>query len=226
MTITARYPGICTRCQRPITIGQQIEWSKGSRPYHTACHEASGTAARELADAREPLAGARGGVRHATARTNRRAAECDHCGAWLRAGEGRLEYCIEDSGCLKHHDESGWHVYCLDTDGCKQRRTAARAAAKATIAARKARAAERRALEAAFLAGEQLAEEAITDAVANGERIVIDPGVHGSGCVWVVVQPTDLIWLCGGYYDDYRASAWRLPRTAEIEARVRAFASA
>lgn len=38
MTITARYASTCTACQRPITPGQQIEWTKGSRAVrHTDC---------------------------------------------------------------------------------------------------------------------------------------------------------------------------------------------
>lgn len=36
MTITARYAATCTACQQPVTPGQQIEWTKGSREVHHA----------------------------------------------------------------------------------------------------------------------------------------------------------------------------------------------
>ena len=37
MTITASYPGKCARCGGGIRPGQQIEWQRGQKPYHTAC---------------------------------------------------------------------------------------------------------------------------------------------------------------------------------------------
>lgn len=40
MTITARYPGTCTVCGRPIGVGDQIEWTRGEKPRHTKCSAA------------------------------------------------------------------------------------------------------------------------------------------------------------------------------------------
>ena len=37
MTITARYPSLCTTCGTQIVPGQQIEWVRGSKSHHTAC---------------------------------------------------------------------------------------------------------------------------------------------------------------------------------------------
>lgn len=37
MTISAKYPGTCSKCNGAITPGQKIEWTKGSRPTHTSC---------------------------------------------------------------------------------------------------------------------------------------------------------------------------------------------
>lgn len=37
MTITAKYPGRCTRCGGQISAGEQIEWEKGSGASHTKC---------------------------------------------------------------------------------------------------------------------------------------------------------------------------------------------
>jgi len=43
MTITAKYPSTCQACSCPITVGQQIEWTKGSPARHTACGATAGT---------------------------------------------------------------------------------------------------------------------------------------------------------------------------------------
>lgn len=36
-TITAKYPGTCTECHKPITRGQQIDWFGRGQAAHTAC---------------------------------------------------------------------------------------------------------------------------------------------------------------------------------------------
>lgn len=37
MTITAKYAATCPCCNRPISVGDKIEWSKGSKARHAAC---------------------------------------------------------------------------------------------------------------------------------------------------------------------------------------------
>lgn len=37
MKITARYPSRCASCGTPITVGDQIEWSKGRPARHIVC---------------------------------------------------------------------------------------------------------------------------------------------------------------------------------------------
>jgi hypothetical protein len=56
---------------------------------------------------------------------------------------------VEDSGCRVHHDQGGYHVYCLDTDGCAARRAAARAERAAAVSAQQAWAEAVRRIEAA-----------------------------------------------------------------------------
>lgn len=90
--------------------------------------QSTGTAARTMPRDGQVYAGASGGVRHERG-TNRRADACERCGEWCAVGAGRLEYCVEDSGCRVHHDEGGYHLYCADADACTARRTARRAAA-------------------------------------------------------------------------------------------------
>lgn len=226
MTITAKFPGRCARCGRAITPGQQIEWSRGQRPYHTACAEAAGTPAAELAGVQGPIAGARGGVRHDARRTNRRPGKCDHCGAYLQVGQGRLEYCVEDSGCMIHHDHGGYHLYCLDTDACQARHTAREAAARERIARRDAENAQRDAVLALFESATVRLADMEADLYCQehrgDERIELDPGVYGSGRQYLLIGADTVALVHGGWYDDYRTTVRVLPRTAELDAAVRA----
>lgn len=135
MIITAKYTSTCPRCNERINSGDSVEWERGSKARHVTC-----LTARSKRAASAPLiACAPGGIQH-PAGTNRRAAACDTCGEWLAAGKGRLVRCIEDSGCMQHHDESGWHVYCLDATACKARREQLRAEARARQAEAQVRA--------------------------------------------------------------------------------------
>ena len=37
MTITAKFPSRCARCNGAITVGQQIDWVRGEKPMHAGC---------------------------------------------------------------------------------------------------------------------------------------------------------------------------------------------
>ncbi len=37
MILTAKYQSNCCKCGMQIDPGMKIEWSRGSRPYHTEC---------------------------------------------------------------------------------------------------------------------------------------------------------------------------------------------
>ena len=39
MTITAKYAGICSTCNQPISVGDQIEYRKGEPVEHARCHQ-------------------------------------------------------------------------------------------------------------------------------------------------------------------------------------------
>jgi len=49
---------------------------------------------------------------------NRRPGACERCGTYLQPGQGRLQFCMADSGCMKHFDDDGYHLYCLDEQAC------------------------------------------------------------------------------------------------------------
>lgn len=41
MTITAKYPGKCGSCGQQISVGQEIEWTRGAPSRHTDCQRAA-----------------------------------------------------------------------------------------------------------------------------------------------------------------------------------------
>jgi hypothetical protein len=49
MTITAKFPGVCTVCQGKIRAGDQIEWAKGAGSKHAACAAGKPAAASQAA---------------------------------------------------------------------------------------------------------------------------------------------------------------------------------
>lgn len=87
--------------------------------------------------------------------TNKRAGACEKCGTLLQAGEGHLRFCLEDTGCLQHHDRSGHHLACLNAETCEERATAnkqAREAEKAEKAEKAAQIAKAREAHGALVA--------------------------------------------------------------------------
>jgi hypothetical protein len=53
---------------------------------------------------------------------NRRSGACERCSTYLQPGQGELRFCMADTGCMKHHDDDGYHLYCLDTVACAEAR--------------------------------------------------------------------------------------------------------
>lgn len=122
--LSAKYPGTCRKCGQKFPAGTEIMWGGGVTE-HVTCPGLT-VAPSVASTSRAPLA-AGGSVPKGT---NRKAGDCEDCGEWLPAGKGRLVYCVEDSGCMKHHDYSGYHLYCQDESACADRRKALREAAK------------------------------------------------------------------------------------------------
>ncbi|MBI4872728.1 MAG: hypothetical protein HY814_14310 [Candidatus Riflebacteria bacterium] len=220
MTITARYPGSCARCGREIRPGAQIEWTRGGSSRHATC-----PGRPQSTDTRPspPVALVPGGAQAPAGRT-RRPASCERCGSWLGAGEGALVHCLEDSGCRRHHDESGWHVYCLPTDaaGCAGRQAARRA--EATRAAQivadveailplqwadRHPAAMDRTSDDAALQAWRAAKAAAT------LTVTVSPSSCGTDQGSLAVVGEDAVVYHGGYSDDYRATVRRIPGGAE-----------
>lgn len=182
--------------------------------------QSTGTDARTMPSDGQLYAGAAGGVRHRTG-ANRRAGSCERCGTHLAVGAGRLEYCVEDSGCLTHHDEGGYHLYCADATGCEQQR-AERRAARAVAAAQRA---------AALTAWQQIATigEAV-DTLPEWTRTVrtiarlSDPVMPHTGAYPAVyVGDTDLCYHVPGYFAcdwDYASITRVAPASDDLRAQV------
>jgi len=80
------------------------------------------------------VASIRGGAR-APAGNNRKAGNCDRCGHYLQPGQGHLERCYADTGCMQHFDDDGWHLGCADRTACDARVTENRERAEKAKAA-------------------------------------------------------------------------------------------
>lgn len=137
MTLVARYPGWCRKCGKRVQPGQAVEWDPKTRKVeHVTCPsneekpKAQTGLKTKTADPKPvqlPEELLRPGARR-YAGPNRKPDSCDRCGKYLQPGEGVLVHCLEDSGCMKHFDFSGYHVFCLDFDACKARAEEKRAA--------------------------------------------------------------------------------------------------
>lgn len=143
--LSAKFPGKCGKCGGKFPAGTSILWGDG-KTEHESCPSAQ-----------QPLIGlVAGGTGSANRgqgkKTNQKSADCDACGEWLKPGQGELVYCVEDSGCMKHHDNSGWHVYCLDAVACKTNKEAAKVARLQAVEEAKIKAAEKKAAEEAAIA--------------------------------------------------------------------------
>lgn len=83
MTITAKFPGTCKKCNNPISAGIQIEWSKGSGAQHVTCPEQTAQAAKPVSNAPKFMrcrsCGQIGYTRQYPFSTNPGSGHCDDC---------------------------------------------------------------------------------------------------------------------------------------------------
>lgn len=185
MTMVARYPGRCPKCNGEIVPGHEIDWDPQTHKaqHHGKCPKPVRISAqqqrsmdRHAVKPAAPVAIVAGGARRETLKANRKAGYCEDCGEFLPAGKGRLVFCLEDSGCMKHFDYSGHHLYCQDGDGCKERAKALREAQREAAAKRAAELAEKQRHEAEAAAkGTTLLEE-LTQGLVMSETGAVHTG--------------------------------------------------
>lgn len=188
---TNRYPGKCSACGQWLDAGAGLLGPKVDGRW-TVKHDGTCPARPSKLVASPVYAGRSGGVQHASGR-NRRAASCDRCGEHIAAGDGSLVRCIEDSGCMQHHDESGWHVYCLVRAECDVRRAAAISAQRERVARAKRASDARRTLRDLVAQGryhvatqERSTWPAIRETISLGSRMAGSETLYlradGSAC--------------------------------------------
>lgn len=217
MKITAKYASTCPSCGHPINPGDQVEWERGKKATHITCPQGQVS--------KGPFASVPGGAQHPKGR-NKRAASCDRCGKWLAAGEGELVRCYADTGCMKHFDDDGWHVYCLPGDaGCEKRRAE-------RIAEHKA-AKEKAVVEKAAKAEQETAQRAKLEALraelkgrgyirVGGDMAPLNGGsrelVLAAKCGLMDVSVYrgehdghEIYWEVAHGYDDHRQYTWGEP---------------
>lgn len=237
MTITAKYTSRCPLCSNSITPGDQVEWQRGEKARHTKCPAVAAPAPRtarpvahvDATPAPIHLSGGSGygcmgwtvGQVILSSEKRRRAGGPDGL-VVVRAKRQR----VREDGLSFGVGEDEGYLYSADCRAATREELQPAIDEAQGVALAIERAAELKRVQGLFEAapGERMPEES----APVGEQLVIVAGVNG-GREWLVIEGADAterhIWrLNGGYYDDYRQSAWRLPWSAEIEARCRALA--
>ncbi len=223
MRIKAKFASRCGSCGGRIRPGDEIEWAKGQAGRHVKC-ASSEEEGEKIPKGPISLSGGSG----------------YGCEGWKigelilsgekRRREGGPDALVIVTASHRYVRDDGFSFGVGDDEGYLYFATA-RAATPEEIAPA-IEGAHARALKdecelelkrvyAILEAGERLPEtDADRLASANGESILLALGIHG-GRRWVRIEADSLILIDGGYYDDYRRCAWRSPRTAELERRVR-----
>lgn len=218
-TMTAKYAGRCTACDGRIKAGDAIEYSKDTGARHPRC-----AAGPQVEPGPLELNGGSGygckgwtvGTTILSGEKRRRAGGPDA----LTIVTASRQYIREDGLSMGIGTDEGYAYHATARPATPEElaRVVEVVHGKAIVENREL---ERGRIYDRFAAGEQLAEsEADRLASAPGDTILLDPGEKG-GRRWVVVGADSLSLVCGGFYDDYRRSAHRLPRTAELERRIR-----
>lgn len=205
----SKYPGTCKACGGYFAVGTEIDWEPGKGARHVKCPTKAKSVPAKPAS--PPIAFVTGGVQ-TPAGTNKKPGRCDRCGTWLKPGEGILQYCHYDTGCMKHFDESGYHLYCKDETTCAQRRAEAKAAAEVR---RKRNAALSALIPMNWIEGKASQKVTSIPSTKHSLKINAYSGTSGSvdkGTLFVVGD--DVYYYHGGYYDDFRDTTLLLPGQA------------
>jgi len=232
MTITAKYPGTCTKCGGSFQAGASINWEKGRGASHAVCSGRSTKAPTRKAPTRKssyPASPPEPGAHEIGGRRSGRDDRRYDVGAVVHApkvgpaggGPDRHYYTVlasrvsppNEDNCQFDWSEHAWVRAATDAE-------AAPVAARLTGAAnRKAMLAE---LDVLARAGWTGSDDEAKKPV--GREYVLDAGTHGSGRRVAVLSDDAAavaVW-CSGYYDDYRQTlaVTRDPRAVEIVTKL------
>lgn len=186
--ISSNYAGYCSACRTRYAVGTKIHRGASGKWEHAECPSSL--------PEKNPTKIYAAGPQRSTEKTNRKADNCQHCGSWVAAGAGLLVYCPEDSGCMEHHDYSGYHVRCSDEAACGERRAAAIAAGKAKQAA------------ATALKAARAAVAPIGEAIASCARAQLLEGLEEcSAPVTTVLGALIATYEAGGWTTVYRSAS-------------------
>jgi len=229
--ITARYAGVCRRCGQPIRPGDQIEWERGQGVEHVECDgetwDIPGAPTLRIS-----LGSGYGGRPYRLGETLRLSNERDPDwpeGTAVTVVRAWDQYHSEDGMCFGVGDDSGY-IH-------KAQVRAATEEEKAELVAEETAAEERRAAQDRLRGlREEIRREGEYPAGhhrLNGDRLFDTQSIYGGGG-WVEIE-REWIWEVennGGDGDCWDrnnvltggagAVGWRVPRTDELEAELRA----
>lgn len=189
MTIKAKYPGTCPTCNGPITPGQNIEWSRGTRPRHTTCppYAAQPAPAPTADSAPYKLHGGSGYGCHGWG-----AGQTIHIDRSRPNRESWPDYVTVLTSGRRHYREDGMsfgagedsgYVYWAD---CRAATEPEIAPVRARIEARERREIAQRDLEALRREITQTGEYPQDGSQPVGDRWFDSQDIHGGGDWWVI----------------------------------------
>jgi hypothetical protein len=221
MTITAKFPGFCKKCRRQIAVGEKIEWQRGAGASHTECP------AKDESVIRIERGEGYGGEPYEVGKLVAQTKGPHPFVVVLRASK---RYYREDGMSFGVGDDQG---YIFEAE-CRPA-----TAEEITGAVNRAHEAALRVEAARRLAVIEREIQTTADRPADkmdfpaGEKLGDTFNIYGGGKCWVITDTH--IWFIqnngmdGGAWDGNNirtggagAIGWRVPRTEELEAAIRA----
>lgn len=229
MTITARYPGICTKCGRAFKAGDQINWTKGVGSEHAKCTAATKPTSSPSKPTPVPVSAEPAPISKTFSRRSKY--DGPEVGWTFRARDGQILTVVRVSSqymsaswCEDNDDFTfSGDPYYLFTAACRLATDEEAAPVLAAIAAAEAKKTAKAGLEA--IAGlVRKVENSVTGSAGQYPTVegVESVSVQLSNIERLVVSGSG-IWVHESTYDD--SYSWRIAYDETIATEIRALAA-
>jgi len=232
MPIIAKFAGTCRKCNRPIKVGDKIEWEKGKGSRHVTCPTAEPEPENVIRLSGGEGYGCRGWTPGQVVRNSARRIESGEP-EFLYIISSKSRYIREDGMSFGVGDDWG-HIYSAVCRPATNRESEPLRAKLAAAEAQRGAIAELDAIARDIL--ERGTHPAGTENVPDGERMSDTQDIYGGGD-WFVVGPAYIWYVRNNGYDgndwshsNVRTSGagaigWRVPFDAVLAEKIRSAAA-